>query len=208
LADEAPLAAARAVLAAARAALAAGQVVGLPTDTVYGLAAAPLVPGATDRVFAIKRRPPGLDLPVLVGGVEQARSWAGSWPDAAARLADAFWPGALTIVVARRTDLARVALGGQSDTVGLRWPDHPVPVELCRRLGPLATTSANLHGQPALTTAAAVRETFAAEVPVVIDAGVCAGAPSTVVACTDDGVRLLREGRIPWADVAAVAGGR
>jgi L-threonylcarbamoyladenylate synthase len=188
------------------AALAAGQVVGVPTDTVYGLAVAPLVPGATERVFAAKRRPAGVDLPVLVAGTDQARSWAEAWPEAAERLAHAFWPGALTIVVARRPDLSLVALGDRAGTVGLRWPDHPVPVALCRRLGPLATTSANRHGEPALTSAADVRAVFGAEVGVVVDGGRCSGAPSTVVDCTGEGVRLLREGRIGWADVAAAAG--
>jgi L-threonylcarbamoyladenylate synthase len=193
-------------LEAAIAALGAGQVVGVPTDTVYGLAAAPLVAGATARIFAVKRRPAGVDLPVLVADVEQARSWAAAWPAAASRLADAFWPGALTIVVARRPSLADVALGGRPETVGLRWPGHVVPVELCRRLGPLATTSANRHGQPPLATAVSVRETFANEVPVVVDGGECAGEPSTVVECLGETVRLVREGRIPWTDVAKVAG--
>jgi L-threonylcarbamoyladenylate synthase len=195
-----------ATVEAAIAALAAGQVVGVPTDTVYGLAAAPLVAGATERIFGVKRRPAGVDLPVLVADTEQARSWASAWGAAAARLADAFWPGALTIVVARRAELAEVPLGGRAETVGLRWPDHAVPVELCRRLGPLATTSANRHGRPPLTNAASVRETFGDEVPVVVDGGMCAGAPSTVVECVGEAVRLLREGRIPWADVAEAAG--
>lgn len=187
----------------ALAALAAGQVVGIPTDTVYGLAVAPLVPGATDRVFAVKRRPAGMDLPVLVAGTEQARTWAAAWPAEAERLAGAFWPGALTIVVARRSDLAAIALGERAGTVGLRWPDHPVPFELCHRLGPLATTSANRHGEPPLTTADDVREVFGDEVAVVLDGGTCAGAPSTVVECLGDGVRLLREGRIAFADILA-----
>jgi L-threonylcarbamoyladenylate synthase len=190
-------------LATARDALASGQVIGLPTDTVYGLGVAPLVPGATERVFEVKRRPAGVDLPVLVGDVGQAREWSAAWPDEADRLAGAFWPGALTIVVARRPGLAAVALGEHAGTVGVRWPDHPVPVELCRQLGPLAATSANRHGQVPLTTAAEVREVFGEEVPVVIDGGTCAGTPSTVVECLGDGVRLLRRGRILWAEVLA-----
>ncbi len=188
---------------AAAAALSAGQVVGIPTDTVYGLAVAPLVEGATAQVFAVKRRPAGVDLPVLVADAAQARSWAAAWPPEADRLAGLFWPGALTIVVARRPDLAGIALGERAATVGLRWPDHPVPVALCGQLGPLATTSANRHGEPPLTTAAEVRDVFGVEVPVVIDAGTCAGAPSTVVECTGGAVRLLREGKIPWADIQA-----
>ena len=121
-------------------------------------------------------------------------------PAAAERLMARFWPGALTFVVPRRPDVT-VDLGRDEATVGLRCPDHPVPIALCRQVGPLATTSANLHGQPTATTAAQVEELFGAAVPVVLDAGTCEGSPSTVVDCTGEQVKLLREGRIPWEAV-------
>jgi L-threonylcarbamoyladenylate synthase len=186
-----------AVEAAVRA-LADGQPVGIPTDTVYGLAVDPFRPGATDRIFAAKRRPREANLPVLVSGIDQALSLATAVPDLARRLMDRFWPGPLTIVVPARPGLG-ADLGDDDLTVGVRSPDHPVAHALCAAAGPLATTSANVHGQPPLTTAAAVAESFGPSVPVVLDGGTCSGSPSTVVDCTGDDLKLLREGRIPWA---------
>src|ERR1700687_1603878 len=188
------------------AALRAGLVIALPTDTVYGLAAAPRVEGAADRVFAAKRRPAGLDLPVLVGDIDQARNGPAGRSPLVERLADTFWPGALTLVVPRRPDLMSINLGRNSGTVGLRCPDHAIPRALCRAVGPLATTSANRHGCAPLETAAAVQEQFGDEVAVIVDGGRCAGAPSTVGDCTGPSPVLIREGRVPWAEVAAAAG--
>jgi tRNA threonylcarbamoyl adenosine modification protein (Sua5/YciO/YrdC/YwlC family) len=123
-------------------------------------------------------------------------------PHIALVLMERFWPGALTIVVPRRPDLA-ADLGDDEATVGVRCPDHPVPRTLCAEVGPLATTSANRHGQPTSQTAEEVVAVFGDEVPVVLDGGPCRGSPSTVVDCTGIEPRLLREGRIPWADVLA-----
>lgn len=178
-------------------ALVAGQIVGIPTDTVYGLAADALHTDAADRLFTVKRRPRKLDLPVLVADVEQALALATAVPDVARRLMERWWPGALTIVLPRRADLG-VDLGDDEATIGVRCPDHPIPVELCRAVGPLATTSANLHGDDTATTAAEVRGAFGDSVAVVLDGGTCAGSPSTVVDCTGHDVKLLRDGRIPW----------
>ena len=99
-----------------------------------------------------------------------------------------------------------IDLGGDAGTVGLRCPDHAIPRHLCRAVGPLATTCANRHGAAPLETADAVRAEFGDEVAVVLDGGRCAGAPSTVVDCTGAEPRLLREGRVPWAEVEAAAG--
>jgi tRNA A37 threonylcarbamoyladenosine synthetase subunit TsaC/SUA5/YrdC len=96
-------------------------------------------------------------------------------------------------------------LGDDDVTVGVRCPAHPVPLALCAKAGPLATTSANLHGEPTSETAADVAAVFGAAVALVLDGGPARGAPSTVVDCTGLEPRLLREGRIPWADVVAVA---
>jgi tRNA threonylcarbamoyl adenosine modification protein (Sua5/YciO/YrdC/YwlC family) len=174
-------------------ALRAGLLVVIPTDTVYGLAADPSVPGATDRIFAAKRRGHDLPLPVLVDDIHQARGVAAFTP-IATRLAARFWPGPLTIVVRRATG---------DDTVGLRAPDHDIARALCREVGPLATTSANLHGEPTPETAAEVAAVFGDLVAVVVDGGPCTGAPSTVVDCTGDGVTLIREGRLAFAEVVA-----
>ena len=177
-------------LSAAIEALDRGQVVAIPTDTVYGLAARMDRPEARERIYELKRRPSGLELPVLVADADQAWGLALAVPAAAHRLADRFWPGALTIIVP--------AEGG--GTVGLRVPANDLVVELCRACGPLATTSANLHGEPPLTTAIAVANAFGGDL-LVVDGGTCDGAASTVVDCTVDPPALLREGAISWTDV-------
>ena len=193
-----------AVLQAVRA-LAQGMPIGIPTDTVYGLAVDPFRPGATDRIFAAKRRPRDVSLPLLVSGIEQALSVSTAVPALALQLMERYWPGPLTIVIPAAAGLG-ADLGDDELTVGVRSPGHPVPQALCAASGPLATTSANRHGEPPLTTADAVAESFGDAVPVVLDAGVCAGDPSTVVDCTGHAIKLLREGRIPWAELVALAG--
>jgi L-threonylcarbamoyladenylate synthase len=183
--------------------LAQGRPVGIPTDTVYGLAVDPFRPGASDRLFAAKLRPREVNLPVLVSGREQVASLATAVPEGALALMERYWPGPLTLVLPSRPDLV-ADLGNDEATVGVRCPAHPVPRALCRAAGPLATTSANRHGQPTLVTAAEVVATFGEEVPVVLDGGPCAGLPSTVVDCTGQEPKLLREGRVPWAEAQAV----
>ena len=179
-----------------------GQVVALPTDTVYGLAVDPFRPGAGDRLFALKQRPRSVDLPLLVADVDQALGVATGVPEVAVRLMAVFWPGPVTIVVPRRPDLA-ADLGDDEATVGVRCPGHEVPLALCRRHGPLATTSANLHGRPTLATAAEVESELGASVAVVLDGGACQGEPSTVVDCTGEEPKCLREGRVSWPEVEA-----
>lgn len=191
-----------AVLQAVRA-LAQGQPIGIPTDTVYGLAVDPFRPGAADRIFAVKRRPRDVSLPLLVTGVEQALDVATGVPDLALELMKRYWPGALTIVLPARPGLG-ADLGDDEATVGVRSPDHLVPLALCAAAGPLATTSANLHGDPPMSSAEEVAGCFGDSVPVVLDAGRCAGSPSTVVDCTGQRLKLLREGRIPWAELEAL----
>ena len=188
-------------------ALASAQIVALPTDTVYGLAADPFSTGAADRLFRVKRRPREVDLPVLVAGEDQALGLATGVPPVGRLLMERFWPGGLTIVLPRRPDL-RADLGADEATIGLRCPAHPVPLALCRAHGPIATTSANLHGQPTITTAAEVAAVFGDSVAVVLDGGTCDGEPSTVVDCTGDEPKLLREGHIDWVEIVAAAARR
>jgi tRNA threonylcarbamoyl adenosine modification protein (Sua5/YciO/YrdC/YwlC family) len=184
-------------------ALEAGLVVVIPTDTVYGVAVNPFIEGATDRLFAAKQRPHDVDLPVLVADKDQALALiAEPVPD---QLMDDFWPGALTIVMCRRAGLD-LDLGTRRDTIGIRCPDHDVVRDLCRRHGPLAVTSANLHGQPTPATAAEVAAQLGDAIAAVINGGPCAGAPSTVVDATGDELRLLREGRLPWTDILQASG--
>lgn len=174
-------------------ALRAGLVVAIPTDTVYGLAVDPKVSGSTSALFAAKRRPLEVALPVLVANIEQARGCAESLPeDLIARL----WPGPLTVIV-RRSASFHVDLGGEASTIGLRCPDHDVVRSLCTAVGPLAVSSANRHGAATPTSADAVREVFGNEVAVLIDGGTCNGAPSTVVDCTGEAPVVVRAGAIP-----------
>jgi L-threonylcarbamoyladenylate synthase len=183
-----------------------GRVIALPTDTVYGLAADPFAPGAADRIFEMKVRPRDVNLPVLVSGVEQALALATSVPATASALMARFWPGALTVVLPARRGLA-ADLGDDDATIGVRCPAHAVPLALCEAVGPLATTSANRHGDPTLTTAAEVVAAFGDALPVVLDGGTCTGSPSTVVDCTGVEPKLLREGRLPWAEVVRALAG-
>jgi len=184
----------------AAAALVDGDVVAVPTDTVYGLAADPTQPEAVARLFALKGRPEDVPLPVLVAGPEQLALVAGGLEVAAAELAARFWPGPLTLVVPRRAEFT-VDLGGPPaarQTVGVRRPDHPVVVALCELLGPLAVTSANRHGAAPATTPDQVAAAFAGAdgLAYILDGGTCDGTPSTVVECRGPVSRCLREGAI------------
>lgn len=180
---------------AAVAALRAGGVIAIPTDTVYGVAA---LPQFAQRLFEVKRRPERVDLPVLVAGIASAENIA-ILDENVRALAARYWPGALTLVVRRRPGFD-ADLGEHQDTVGVRAPAHDLVLGLLRLTGPLATTSANLHGQPPLTTALAVREVFdETEVAVILDGGTCEGEPSTVLDCTVSPPRVLREGAIDGA---------
>lgn len=191
--------------------LAAGMVVAIPTDTVYGLAVDPLQPGAVDRVFALKKRPGKVALPVLVTGWGQVEMVAGTLEVAAQGFADQYWPGPLTLVVPR-SGRFRADLGGELAarwTVGVRWPDHPVVRALCAAVGPLAVTSANRHAEPPATSAEDVIVAFAGDdrLSGVLDGGVCDGAPSTVVECRGPASRCLREGGILWDGPTKASGG-
>jgi L-threonylcarbamoyladenylate synthase len=113
-----------------------------------------------------------------------------------------YWPGPLTIVLPRRPDLA-ADLGEEDATIGIRCPAHPVPLAICQQMGPIATTSANRHQEPALTTAQEVAESLGAKLALVLDAGPSSAKPSTVVDCTGETPRVLREGQLSWDEIAA-----
>jgi tRNA threonylcarbamoyl adenosine modification protein (Sua5/YciO/YrdC/YwlC family) len=188
------------------AALRRGAVVGVPTDTVYGLAVDPSQAGSTDGLFELKERPADLDLPVLVASIAEAGRLAGpaGLTPLARRLAEAFWPGALTIVVTRRPGLDW-ALGAHDQTIGLRCPANATVRAICDEVGPLATTSANLHGMAPCTDAQTVRRVFGNRIAAVVDGGRCDGLPSTVIDVTHGVPRCLRSGAIPWTDVVGTA---
>lgn len=188
-------------LEAACRALAAGQTVGVPTDAAYVLAVDPFVAGASDRLFAVLRRPRVLDLPVLVASINQAEHLITAVPDAARRLMQRCWPGSLTLVLPRHPDLA-ADLGDDDLTVGVRMPARPIARELCARCGPVAVaTAAAAPGSPELQAASAVVEAFGNAVAVVLDGGRCAGAPTTVVDATGTDPLLIREGGLSWVEI-------
>jgi len=179
-----------------------GQVVALPTDTVYGVAVDPFQPGAADRLFVAKERPKDVALPVLVAAAGDLAPLVEGEVDVFARkLIDRFWPGALTIVLPRKASLRDLDLGGDPSTIGVRCPDHRLVRELCRAVGPLATTSANRHREPTPPDAQGVAAALGDGVALVLDGGVCEGDPSTVVSVLNDEVTILREGRIAVTDL-------
>ena len=175
----------------AEAVLRAGGAVVLPTDTVYGLAA---LPEHVDVLYELKDRPASMPIAVLVADVEQAATIV-HVDERARRLADAFWPGPLTLVLA--------PVEGDA-TVGVRCPAHELVRALAARVGPLPTTSANRHGVPTPATAAEAAAGLAGEPALVIDGGACGGVASTVVDLTGDDVVVLREGALPSTAVEAV----
>jgi len=181
-----------------------GGVAAIPTDTLYGLAADALNSVAIERVFAIKERPEGMALPVLLADMEQISLVAREVPEAARVLAEAYWPGPLTLIVWRAEGLPPRLTAG-SATVAVRVPDHPVPRELARLLGrPITGTSANISGSPDPRTMDELCAQVGERVDRVLTIGPApAGAASTIVDLTGDSPGLIREGAIPFTEVAA-----
>jgi L-threonylcarbamoyladenylate synthase len=190
--------------AEAVAVLRAGGLVALPTDTVYGIAVDLATPGGVERLFAAKRRPPDRGIVLLLASAGQADD-VGVLRPAARALADAFWPGGLTLVVPRRPDVELpAALTGGTPTIGVRLPDHATPRALAAAVGPIPTTSANRSGQPEGRDAAEIVDQIGDAIDLVLDGGPAHGGPaSTVVDCTGEWPRVLRVGAIGLACVAA-----
>ena len=185
---------------AAEQALARGDLVVIPTDTVYGVTARPDVAGATARVFEAKHRRRGLTLPVLAADIGQARG-VGSFDRRATTLAERFWPGALTLVVPRGLAAASWDLGAERTTVALRVPDHSVALALMARTGPLAATSANRSGRETPEDCDGVRRQLGDTVAVYICAGTLSPVPSTIVDLTGPDPRVLRAGALAPGEV-------
>ena len=195
-----------AALDAAVEALRQGGIVGVPTETVYGLAVLPNA-AAVAALIAAKRRPPDKGIALLIDSLEQARALA-VVPPAAAALAARFWPGALTLVLPLLpgVQLPDEVTGGRP-SIGLRLPDHAVPRQLARRLGPLAVSSANLSGQPEARSAGELLASVGASLALILDDGpVRGGVASTVVVVTDgQPLQVVREGAIASDLLRAVA---
>jgi L-threonylcarbamoyladenylate synthase len=187
-----------------------GELVGLPTETVYGLAANASSAAAVAKIYALKGRP--ATHPVIVHLAPQADIgfWASAVPEYARALMQAFWPGPLTVVLPRTAHAGDFITGGQA-TVGLRCPSHPAAQALLQaaaRLGVqgLAAPSANRYGQVSPTLAAHVESEFS-QAPFTLDGGACeVGIESTIVDCTGDAPRILRHGAVSLDDVARVTG--
>jgi L-threonylcarbamoyladenylate synthase len=186
--------------------LSGGGVVGVPTETVYGLAAGMGFPAGPERLCAIKRRPPEKAFPLQTATVEAAAAWGFALGEGPARLARVFWPGPLTLVLPRPPKCPPWFAPGH-ERLALRIPAHPVTLALLAAWGaPLAVTSANRTGEPECLDGASVASLFASEEDLlVIDAGVIPGGrPSTVVDAAGEEPVLLREGGIGMAHIVEV----
>lgn len=205
--DAANDAATDAAVTAAVEALRAGDVVAIPTETVYGLAADASDATAVRHIYDLKGRPADHPVIVHVASVDDVARWAADVPDAVGRLADAFWPGPLTVVLRRDASVPDEVTGGR-DTVAIRVPDHPLTLALLRAFdGGLAAPSANRFGRVSPTTAADVRAEFADEIAegavTVLDGGPCdVGVESTIVDLTGRVAEVLRPGAVTVEQLA------
>jgi L-threonylcarbamoyladenylate synthase len=190
----------------AAASLRRGGVVAIPTDTLYGLAADPFNAAAVARVFAIKGRGVESAVPLVAADTAQVRAWVGELPAVAARLADHFWPGPLTLVMRASHTLAAGVMG-DGETVGVRVPRHAVTRALCAAFArPLTATSANRSGASATDDPDEVAITFGDSLDVLLDAGKTPGGPaSTIVDVTGAEPQLIRSGAVPWDDIRVCA---
>ena len=199
-----------AALQRAAAELAAGELVAFPTETVYGLGARADDDAAVAKIFAAKGRPADHPLIVHVGDVEGARAFAGEWPATAQKLADAFWPGPLTVIVPRRSGMGTASAAGQT-SIGLRCPSHPVARELLAAAAALGVAgvsgpSANRFGRISPTTAAHVHEEFG-DAMTIVDGGECeAGIESAIVDCSRGAPALLRPGVLTREQIEVALG--
>ena len=184
--------------------LRAGELVALPFETVYGLAGDATNPDALRAIFRAKGRPADHPLIVHLASAEQLPDWAAAVPEAAWRLASAFWPGPLTLVLPAARTVSPLVTGGQT-TVALRVPAHPVPQAVLLQLGrALAAPSANPFGQISPTTAAHVRSHLAGKIAAMVDGGPCGvGIESTIVDLSSEHPRILRPGAITAEMLAA-----
>lgn len=192
---------------AAADAVAAGQVIVLPTDTVYGVGADAFSAAAVQRLLDAKHRGRDMPPPVLVAEVGMVRSLAARVDERVLALADAFWPGPLTLVLTS-PDSLRMDLGDRGQTIAVRVPDHDFARELLRRTGPLAVSSANVSGRDAALTIGDAVEQLGDSVAIYLDAGTMSGpVPSTILDLSGETPRLLRAGRLSVAEINAVVPG-
>ena len=187
--------------------LAQGELVAVPTETVYGLAADARQPLAVQKIFAAKERPRSHPLIVHLDSADKLPQWAARIPPAAQQLARAFWPGPLTLLLHKAPEVDNTVTGGR-DTIALRVPDHPVLLEVIAALDSgIAAPSANPHKRLSPTSAAQVMATLDGRIAAVLDGGPCrVGLESTIVDLTGDRVRILRSGPITRQQLETVLG--
>jgi L-threonylcarbamoyladenylate synthase len=196
----------RVSLAEAIALLKRGEVVAIPTETVYGLAADASNDAALQKIYALKQRPANNPLIIHLSGADQVTQFAAEFPPLAQKMAKAFWPGPFTLILKSKPDVSQV-VRAHADTVALRVPNHPVSLQLLQESHlALAAPSANRYTQLSPTTAEHVEAGLGADVPV-LDGGACqVGIESTIVSVDGDTWQLLRHGMISTAQIEAVAG--
>jgi L-threonylcarbamoyladenylate synthase len=184
-----------------------GQLVAIPTETVYGLGANGLDENAVLKIFEAKGRPQDNPLILHIAGPEEMESYCRNIPQTAYDLAQAFWPGPLTLVLPARRCVPLRTTGGL-DTVAVRCPDSEITRQIIRLAGvPLAAPSANISGKPSTTTAEHVYHDHAGKIPLIVDGGACrVGVESTIVDLTEERPRLLRPGGIGPEELIAVLG--
>lgn len=189
----------------ALAALRAGELVVYPTETYYGIAADSFSDSAMDCLFSIKGRNPNNPVALIAAHASMAFGLARSVPEVARRLANAFWPGPLTLVFEPRAGIP-ASLIGPTGGVGVRVSPHVVARAVSAGLGgPITATSANLSGEPPATTLREAREALGDKVKVYLEGGTLgASAPSTVVACDAHGIRVIRAGAVSERELSAV----
>ncbi|MEZ5190624.1 MAG: L-threonylcarbamoyladenylate synthase [Schumannella sp.] len=194
----------------ARQAIGRGELVVIPTDTVYGVAADAFSPAAVQRLLDAKGRERTAPPPVLIPGIPTLDALAEVVPDEVRALVAEFWPGGLTVIVRARTTLDW-DLGETRGTVALRMPDHPIALELLAETGPLAVSSANTTGAPAATTAAEAESMLGDAVAVYLEAGAGSATASTIVDATAlespaGKLRIVRQGAVPDEEIRRVVG--
>jgi L-threonylcarbamoyladenylate synthase len=187
--------------------LRAGEIVALPTETVYGLAANAFDTAAVEKIYQAKGRPAHNPIIVHVATLQMARECVAEWPEAAARLATSFWPGPLTIVLRKSAKVPEIVTAG-GETVGVRWPSHPFIQAVIRKCGfPLAAPSANRSNEISPTTAEHVQKSLGNAVPLIIDGGAAnVGIESTVIDLVSAKPRILRPGMIHEESLSAALG--
>jgi L-threonylcarbamoyladenylate synthase len=177
-----------------------GGLVAFPTDTVYGVGSLAFNNDAIKSIYIAKDRPIEKAIPILIADVDDMEKVGVNIPDVAYILASRFWPGPLTCVIPKQPTLPESV--SATSTVGVRVPDHEAARAILRAAGPMAVTSANISGQPSPSTAKEVYDQLNGRIPLIIDGGKTpGGVPSTVVDCSTDEIKVLREGPLTLADL-------